>query len=96
MSRFFKQIDEPRRAFIARQPLLLTANAVCDHHVNLSPKGLDTFLILNERAVASLDLTGNETSAHRQAGGRLTLVVCAFEGAPLIGRRGTRSVPLPP
>ena len=37
-----------------------------DGHVNVSPKGLDTFRVLGPRRVAYLDLTGsgNETAAH--------------------------------
>ncbi|WP_045235135.1 hypothetical protein [Deinococcus pimensis] len=67
---------------------LRTASAAPGSHVNLSPKGLDTFRVLNDRTVAYLDLTGsgNETSAHLQAGGRLTVMFCAFEGSPLILR----------
>ncbi|HYO67551.1 MAG TPA: hypothetical protein VEU33_15855, partial [Archangium sp.] len=45
-----------------------------DGHVNLSPKGLDCFSILDPLRVAYLDLTGsgNETSAHLAENGRNT------------------------
>ena len=53
-------------------------------HVNLSPKGLDTLRILSPTRVAYLDLTGSgvETIAHLRDNGRITLMACAFEGAP--------------
>jgi hypothetical protein len=41
-------------------------------HVNLSPKGPDTFRVLGPRRVACLDLTGSgvETVAHPRENGR--------------------------
>ena len=44
--------------------------------------------MLGSRRVAWLNLTGsgNETSAHVQQSPRMTLMFCAFEGAPLILR----------
>ena len=57
-------------------------------HLNVSPKGLDTFRILGPKSVAYLDLTGSgiETVAHLRENGRITLMFCAFEGRPLIVR----------
>ncbi len=60
-----------------------------DGHVNVSPKGLDgTFAVLGEHSVAYLDLTGSgsETVAHLRENGRITVMFCAFEGAPNIVR----------
>jgi hypothetical protein len=56
--------------------------------VNLSPKGHDTFRVLDEQTVAYLDLTGSgvETIAHVQENGRVTVLFCAFEGPPRIVR----------
>ncbi len=83
-------IDERRREFIERQRMFFVATAPLelDGHVNLSPKGLDTFRVVDERRVAYLDLTGsgNETSAHLAQNGRITLMFCAFEGPPDILR----------
>jgi hypothetical protein len=44
--------------------------------------------VLGPKAAVYLDLTGsgNETAAHLRATGRLTLMLCAFEGAPMILR----------
>jgi hypothetical protein len=57
-------------------------------HVNVSPKGLDTFRVLGPNRVAYLDLTGSgvETIAHLRENGRVTLMFCAFEGPPRIVR----------
>lgn len=56
--------------------------------INLSPKGLDTFRILNSNEVIWLNLTGsgNETAAHLLHLNRMTIMFCAFEGNPLILR----------
>ncbi len=77
-------------AFIERQPMFFVASAPLagDGHVNLSPKGQDTFRVLGPDRVAYLDLTGsgNETSAHLAENGRITFMFCAFEGPPRILR----------
>ncbi len=84
-------IDGRLRAFIEAQHLFFVATAplAADGHVNVSPKGLDgTFVVLDELTVAYLDLTGSgaETAAHLRENGRITLMFCAFEGAPNIVR----------
>ena len=78
--------------------MFFVATAAPDAHVNVSPRGLDTFRVLGPRRVAWLDLTGSgvETIAHLRADGRITLMFCAFEGMPKILRlygtgRGTRT-----
>ena len=52
--------------------------------MNVSPKGLDSFRVLDEHTVAYLDLTGSgiETIAHLRENGRITLMFCAFQGKP--------------
>lgn len=87
-------------AFIERQPVFFVASAplAADGHVNVSPKGLDAFRVLDPHTVAYLDLTGsgNETSAHLAENGRLTVMFCAFEGPPRILRLfGTGRTVLP-
>jgi len=90
MGRTIDSISGPVREWIERQPLFFVATAPsgADGHVNLSPKGLDTFRVLDERTVAYLDLTGSgaETIAHLRQNGRITLMFCAFEGQPRIVR----------
>ena len=56
--------------------------------MNLSPKGHDSLRVLGPRSVAYLDLTGSgaETIAHTRQNGRLTIMLCAFDGPPRIVR----------
>jgi hypothetical protein len=100
MGRTFDAITDDLRHFIEAQPLFFVASAplAATGHVNLSPKGLDTFRVLSPRRVAYLDLTGsgNETAAHVGENGRITFMFCAFTGAPRILRLyGRGSVVLP-
>jgi hypothetical protein len=90
MAKQYDQITPTLQSFIKAQPLFFVATApLSEHgHVNLSPKGYDTFCILSSKQVAYLDLTGsgNETSAHLAENGRITFMFCAFGGAPQILR----------
>jgi hypothetical protein len=86
--------------FIASQPVFFVASAPLagEGHVNLSPKGLECFRVVDERTVAYLDLTGsgNETAAHLLENGRITFMFCSFAGPPRILRlygRGTVVLP---
>jgi hypothetical protein len=82
-------IDDSVRRFIAEQHVFFVATAPSvGGHVNLSPKGLDTFAVLGPSSVAWLDLTGSgvETIAHLRENGRITIMFCAFEGRPRIVR----------
>jgi hypothetical protein len=78
------------REFIGRQHLFFVATAPlsAEGHVNLSPKGMDTFRVLSDNRVAYMDIisSGNETSTHMHENGRVTFMFCAFEGAPNILR----------
>ncbi len=88
MAKFFPRIEDQHRDFILRQKMFFTASAAAGARVNLSPKGLDTLRVIGPNTVFYLDYTGsgNETAAHLLADGRLTLMFCAFEGAPMILR----------
>jgi hypothetical protein len=88
MAAFFDSLDEKLIAFIEAQPMFFIASAVAEGRVNLSPKGLDTFRVLGPNRCAYLDITGsgNETSAHAQAGGRATIMFCSFTRNPLVLR----------
>jgi hypothetical protein len=88
MGRVYNDISEEQALWIGEQPMFFVATAAPDAHVNLSPRGLDTFRVLGPRRVAWLDLTGSgvETIAHLRADGRITLMFCAFEGLPKILR----------
>lgn len=90
MGKFHDSIKPAHRAFIEKQHIFFvcTAPLSADGHVNLSPKGLDCFRVLSDNQVGYMDLisSGNETSAHTLENGRITLMFCSFEGAPLILR----------
>lgn len=90
MGKVFPAITDELRRFIEQQPVFFVATAPlsADGHVNLSPKGLETFAVLSASEVAYLDLTGsgNETSAHLLENGRITFMFCSFSGPPRILR----------
>jgi len=88
MAERFKALNDQHKAFIARQRMFFTATAADGPHINLSPKGYDTFRIFDDASVGYLDYTGsgNETAAHLLADGRMTIMFCAFDGPPLILR----------
>jgi hypothetical protein len=90
MSKTYDAIDDDLRALIERQHMFFVGSAplAADGHVNISPKGLDSFRVLGPREVAYLDLTGSgvETIAHVRENGRLVILFCTFEGPPKIVR----------
>src|SRR3954452_308159 len=90
MGKVYDEIDEGLRGFIGRQHVFFvgTAPDSPEGHLNVSPKGLDTFRVLGPQTVAYLDLTGSgiETVAHLRQNGRVTIMFCAFEGRPLVVR----------
>jgi hypothetical protein len=89
MGRVLETITPELAAFIDAQPVFFVATApATGGHLNLSPKGLDSFAVLGPREVAYLDLTGSgaETIAHLRENGRITLMFCAFDGKPNIVR----------
>lgn len=96
MGKTYDRIDDKLTAFIEQQEMFFVATAplAADGLVNLSPKGLDSFRILDDHTVAYLDLTGSgiETVAHVKENGRIVIMFCAFAGRPMILRlhgRGT-------
>jgi hypothetical protein len=90
VGKVFDGIDDNLAAWLAAQHVFFVATAPRsdDGHVNLSPKGLDSFAVLGPRRVAYLDLIGSgaETLAHLRENGRITFLFCAFEGPPRIVR----------
>src|SRR5258708_31773521 len=90
MGKVRSEIDDAAREFIAAQKIFFVASAPLDTsgHVNVSPKGLDTFRILGPTTVAYLDFNGSgvETIAHLKENGRIVLMFCAFQGPPNIFR----------
>jgi Pyridoxamine 5'-phosphate oxidase len=88
MAKFYETLVDELQDFIRQQQMFFTATAIETGRVNLSPKGMDTFRILDDRTVAYLDLTGsgNETSAHLLIDPRMTIMFCGFEQKPWIVR----------
>ncbi|KAM0790941.1 hypothetical protein ACM66B_004246 [Microbotryomycetes sp. NB124-2] len=103
MGQFFEQIPDSLVEWIKEQRLFFVATAPRSDsgHVNVSPKGHDTFRVVSPTSAWYLDLSGsgNETISHLQENGRITIMFAAFEGPPRIMRlfgtgkiieRGTR------
>lgn len=88
MAKFNDKITSKIQKFIEAQKMFFVATAPKNGRINLSPKGMDSFRVLNENRVAWLSLTGsgNETSAHLLDDNRITIMFCAFEGIPNILR----------
>src|SRR4028119_356777 len=94
MAQTFEKIPDEFVDWIEGQPVFFVATAPADPgtHVNVSPRGLDTFRVIDTNRVAWLNLTGSgvETIAHLkaggEAGGRITLMFCAFDGPPRVVR----------
>ena len=90
MGRSFDAIPDHLVAWMEEQPIYFVASAPLDAegHVNVSPKGGDSFRVLGPNAVAYLDLTGSgaETIAHTRENGRLTVMFCSFDEKPNIVR----------
>ncbi len=89
MAEFSSSLQDRHIKFIGDQAMFFVATAPGkDGRINLSPKGLDCFSVVNTGQVAYLDLagSGNETAAHLLENGRITLMFCSFSLKPLILR----------
>jgi len=83
-------IDSDLADWIAAQKMFFVATAPMSQegHINLSPKGGESFRVLSPTEDAYLDYTGSgaETAAHVRENGRIVVMFCAFEGPPQIAR----------
>ncbi len=90
MGKLFPDIDERNARFIRAQKVFFVATAPLDGEglVNCSPKGLESFAVLDPKTVAYLDLIGSgiETVAHLRENGRIVFMFCALEGPPRVLR----------
>ena len=88
MAEQFEKLDDKQKAFIRQQHLYFVGTAGAQGFVNVSPKGMDSFRILDDTTVAWLNLTGsgNETAAHVLENGRMTVMFCSFDKQPQIMR----------
>ncbi|MFY0625474.1 MAG: pyridoxamine 5'-phosphate oxidase family protein [Reichenbachiella sp.] len=74
--------------FIKEQKIFFVGTAMKEGKVNVSPKGMDSFRVLESNKIIWLNVTGsgNETATHILESDRMTIMFCAFEGKPLILR----------
>jgi hypothetical protein len=88
MSKFYPELNEALKSFISEQKIFFVASATESSRVNVSPKGTDSLRRIDDKTYAYLDLTGsgNETSAHLYADGRLTMMFCSFGDKPNVLR----------
>ena len=88
MGKHYTEIQPEHCEFIAQQKIFFVGTATADSRVNVSPKGMDSLRVLGPTRVLWLNVTGsgNETAAHVQINPRITLMFCAFDGAPIILR----------
>lgn len=88
MGEFYKKISKTQEGFIKKQQMYFVGTSPLSEngHINVSPKGLDSFRELGPNKVAYLDVisSGNETSAHILENGRITIMFCSFDQKPLI------------
>ena len=90
MSKRLEKIDDDLANWIAQQKIFFVATAPvsADAHINISPKGGDSFRVLGPMEVVYQDYTGSgaETAAHIRENGRIIVMFCAFDGPPKIVR----------
>ena len=88
MGKKLDSITNELEQFIEKQKVFFVGTAASEGSVNVSPKGTDSFRVINKNKVVWLNLTGsgNETAAHLIRNDRMTIMFCAFEGKPLILR----------
>ena len=90
MAKTYENISDELASWIKRQHIFFVATAPLssDGHVNCSPKGGDSFRIIDPFTIAYQDLTGSgaETIAHLRENSRIVIMFCAFDGPPKILR----------
>jgi len=88
MGQRYQEIPEKQVEFIRRQKIFFAGTAGDDPRINVSPKGMDSLRMLSPTRLIWLTVTGsgNETAAHLLENPRMTIMFCAFAGAPLILR----------
>jgi len=88
MGKRFTSIDDKIKAFIEKQKIFFVGTAAARGRINVSPKGGDSFRVIDKNRVIWLNLTGsgNETAAHLEQMDRMTIMFCAFEDKPMILR----------
>lgn len=88
MAAQFEELRPVHKQFIEAQPLFFISTAAAEGRINLSPKGMDSLRILDDKTILWVNLTGsgNETAAHLLLNNRMTIMLNAFQDPPLILR----------
>ena len=88
MAEQFSELSSGLMQFIEKQRIFFVGTARSTGSVNVSPKGMESFHILNSKQIVWLNLTGsgNESAAHILENNRMTIMFCSFEKKPLILR----------
>lgn len=88
MAKKLSEISPELKEFIFNQKIFFVGTAANEGRVNISPKGMDTFRVIDSNKIVWLNVTGsgNETAAHLIRNSRMTIMFCAFEGSPMILR----------
>ena len=88
MAERFEKLEDKHITFIQDQHMYFVGTAGSEGFINVSPKGMDSFRVIDTSTVAWLNLTGsgNETAAHVLENGRMTVMFCSFDKQPLILR----------
>ena len=90
MGKIYQEIDERIKKWIGLQKVFFVATAPLDPngHINCSPKDGYSIRVLDNKTLVYLDLIGSgvETIAHIRENKRIIVMMCAFEGAPMIMR----------
>ncbi len=90
MGKEYTEIDERLQSWMGRQHVFFVSTAPSTYSglINCSPKGLDCLRVLGPNTLGYVDTGGSgiETVAHLKENGRITLMMCAFDGPPKIFR----------
>ena len=88
MAQKFEALSDRHIEFIREQKIFFVGTAASEGSVNVSPKGMDSFRIIDKNRALWLNVTGsgNESAAHVQLNPRMTVMFCAFTGSPVILR----------
>lgn len=90
MGKEYTEIDERLQAWMSRQHVFFVSTAPTNPGglINCSPKGLDCLRVTGSKQLAYVDTGGSgiETVAHLKDNGRITVMMCAFDGPPKIFR----------
>ncbi len=81
MGNSYKDLTKSDIDFIKNQHVFFVGTAETEGYVNISPKGMDSFRVVNSKKIIWLNLTGsgNETAAHVLENNRMTIMFSSFE-----------------